>query len=371
MAEADRVQRLNGLQVLRGLAALWVLLFHMSALAPPQMAVAEESISGIAMSLGFGGVDVFFVLSGFVMWYSSSRDAIVVDPWRFLVKRFARIYLGYWPCLLVSALAYAIWWPEALEGRQLIRNLLLFDKNIDALVIGQAWSLVYELYFYVMFFLLLFLPSSQRLRAMLVLYAGVMTFSYTKWQSGSAILSSDTSLANVFLSPLACEFLSGALLAAFFLRWNSRRVAVRVLLFGVVVTVAASYYGVSAVRGQGLAFVNVEFLRVLSFGSAALGIVAVMIAVGSLGMRWSHLLVRLGDQSFSLYLLHFLMIQTVAASGVLSACHDGQFSTVLCWTVVVAGIVGVTYLYYRFVEHPLYLVACRKIDRRVSPVPSA
>jgi peptidoglycan/LPS O-acetylase OafA/YrhL len=363
MAEANSAHRLNSLQVLRGLAALWVLLFHMSAMLSSQGTPAEESIVTIAMNLGFGGVDVFFVLSGFVMWIATSRDATAGDPWRFLVKRFARIYLGYWPCLLVSAVAYAVWSPQTLEGRQLIRNLLLFDKNIDALVIGQAWSLVYELYFYLMFFLLLFLPSSQRLRAMLVLYVGVMTYSYMKWQSGSAILSSDTSLTNVFLSPLACEFLSGALLAAFFLRWNSRRVAVRVLLFGIIVTVAASYYGVSAVRGQGLAFVNVEFLRVLSFGSAALGLVAVMIAAGSLGMRWSPLLVRLGDQSFSLYLLHYLIIQMTVASGVLFACHDGQFSAVLCWTVVVVGIVGLTYLYYRFVEHPLYLAACRKIDQ--------
>jgi exopolysaccharide production protein ExoZ len=367
MAAAEHVPRQSGIQVLRGLAAVWVLLFHMSMLAPSQSAVAGESIPATFVGLGFAGVDIFFVLSGFVMWYSSSHHAVVVNPWQFLGKRFARIYLGYWPCLLVSAVVYAFWWPAALEGRGLIKNLLLLDKNITALVIGQAWSLVYELYFYLMFFVLLFLPSSRRLGTVLAMYIVVLMANYLGWRSGSAVLSSDASLSNVFLSPLVCEFLSGALLAAFSLRWNSHTDAIKLLLTGVFVTVASSWYAISAVQSQGLAFVNVEFFRVLSFGLAALGIVAIATAAGTLGVRWNSQLVTLGDQSFSLYLLHFLIVQIATASGLFAACGGRQFSTALCWAVVILGTISVTYLYYRFVEYPLYQTARRKIDRWASP----
>ena len=107
------------------------------------------------MWFGFAGVDIFFVLSGFVIWWTSSRAEGVVYAIRFLSKRLSRIYLGYWPCLAISILVATFWWPVLLMDKSRIGNVFLIGEGFTGLVIGQAWSLAYELYFYAVFFVLL------------------------------------------------------------------------------------------------------------------------------------------------------------------------------------------------------------------------
>lgn len=90
------------LQKLRGLAALFVLIFHFG----PHL----NAVPGLAWlypytRYGFAGVDIFFVLSGIVIG-NSSISAIQRGelPWKFIYRRFSRIYLGYWPALLLTAI---------------------------------------------------------------------------------------------------------------------------------------------------------------------------------------------------------------------------------------------------------------------------
>lgn len=94
------------LQALRALAAIYVLLFHASAM------LGDGAVSNFLKLLGrhgYVGVDVFIALSGFVVTSTLIRrenNKYVYAA--FLVERFVRIFAGYWPVMLLTlALAYA------------------------------------------------------------------------------------------------------------------------------------------------------------------------------------------------------------------------------------------------------------------------
>ena len=80
---------LANLQALRALAAIAVVVFHFGLMPP----------TSLSFTSGAAGVDLFFVLSGFIIAYSSSRDAQ-----HFLARRFIRIVPAYWIATIIAAL---------------------------------------------------------------------------------------------------------------------------------------------------------------------------------------------------------------------------------------------------------------------------
>jgi len=111
------------LQALRFIAAMLVLLFHLTF-----------------VSSGYKGVDIFFCISGFVMYYTlfvrNRPDAI-----HFIVNRTTKIFFLYWVALAFIILVV----PGKLEDLG-FKNIILFPGHLS--IIGVSWSLSFELYFY-------------------------------------------------------------------------------------------------------------------------------------------------------------------------------------------------------------------------------
>jgi peptidoglycan/LPS O-acetylase OafA/YrhL len=141
---------LEGIQILRAAAALLVVLSH--ALHESLAAKALPESPDWLTAFGDVGVDIFFVISGFIMFYVSfPASRAPVKPAHFLWKRLTRIYPFYWFCLLLTL---AFWWlglvPSVVpDADMLVRSVLLFPSNY--FVIGVSWTLVYEMYFYLIF----------------------------------------------------------------------------------------------------------------------------------------------------------------------------------------------------------------------------
>ena len=164
---ADRRATLYGIQYLRALAALAVVVFH----------AAERS--GYAFAIGAAGVDVFFVISGFIMWVIADRRPL--SPGRFLADRIRRIVPVYW-------LATGVMVAGALAG--LFPNLVLTVEHVVASlafvparspstgalwpVLVQGWTLNYEMFFYLVFAASLVLPARLRLPAMATVFAALV-----------------------------------------------------------------------------------------------------------------------------------------------------------------------------------------------------
>lgn len=92
--------RLAELDALRGIAAMAVVLFHFLTRYPEMSPVAEAT--ALQFPLGRYGVEIFFGISGFVIFMTLSRTKSVGD---FLVSRFARLFPAYWAGIIVTTIA--------------------------------------------------------------------------------------------------------------------------------------------------------------------------------------------------------------------------------------------------------------------------
>ena len=119
----NNMATLNILQFLRFAASLMMLLFHLNFVRS-----------------GYKGVDVFFVISGFVMYYS-----LFYKPrpkaFNFVINRLSKIFFLYWVALILLYLIR----PFKLES-SFFSSFLLIPGHYS--VLGVSWSLSYELYFY-------------------------------------------------------------------------------------------------------------------------------------------------------------------------------------------------------------------------------
>jgi len=171
--------RLASIQIMRGLAALLVTLYHVRALET--LAIADSGLvltttglpePGLMSGLwgnGFIGVDLFFVISGFIMVYVT-RD--LAQGWRpvasFLFARASRIYPLWWLFASIMALYFLYAYGAPVDAAQaassgqsnlehLLKSYLLVPQSVFP-VLGVGWTLVHEMYFYFVFAAALALP---------------------------------------------------------------------------------------------------------------------------------------------------------------------------------------------------------------------
>lgn len=147
--------RLLEIDALRGIACVLVILFHYT--------MGREQAS-YGFRLGVTGVDLFFIISGFVIFMTLEKT----KKWKdFVISRFSRLYPTYWTCIIITTCL--ILFNRYLKGETLsivfpisLGNLTMFQyylgiENLD----GPYWSLIIELLFYV-FMLTLFLTKQLK-----------------------------------------------------------------------------------------------------------------------------------------------------------------------------------------------------------------
>jgi peptidoglycan/LPS O-acetylase OafA/YrhL len=353
MVRAVDLSRLDGLQSLRGFAAAYVFLFHLmpaSGLGGDYPAISEIA------RWGFSGVDLFFVLSGFVMWHTTYDKEGATAALHFLLKRFARIYLGYWPMLAITVVVFLLLAPRALTGKNFIGSLLLLEPDDLRLVISVAWSLAYELYFYALFAGLVLVGRTARLFLVGLGLFGVAAFNLWLLACCPERLSGGTTEGYFFLSPFAAEFFAGSLLAASYSAGFHGLERRWVALMGIGLVCLGGWFGVG---GGELPVHQVQ--RLGSFGLAAWGLILAVVALGDT-IRWPRWSVALGDQSYSLYLGHPVLLSVAALTGLFGPLQRSSAGVLPGLAALFLAGILITYLYYRTIERPLYRWACRRID---------
>lgn len=130
--------RLLELDALRGLAALSVLLFHFT--------LPNEAELGWRFGIGVTGVDIFFMISGFVIFLTIQK----MKNWQqFVIFRFSRLYPVYWVCVSITASFIFFCDPKVFDPINVLANLTMFPSyfGIEDLD-GSYWTLIIELLFY-------------------------------------------------------------------------------------------------------------------------------------------------------------------------------------------------------------------------------
>jgi peptidoglycan/LPS O-acetylase OafA/YrhL len=276
--------RLDGLQALRAFAAIGVVLFHANNYFLPMVILRGED-AGNFLRIGQHGVEVFFVLSGFLMM--RARGGEIGRPGRpaaFLKRRFLRIFPFYWAVLGAIGLGLALE-PKFGLARSGMANLAesaLLLPGLGEPVMRVAWTLQHELMFYLAFALMIARPAMGR-GALLVWMAACMV--------GPALASMPAPFDRV-LSPFNLCFGIGMLAAIVAPRIPRRAGAALVALGAVIFLAGAMGEMEGAPWGAGA--------RVAIFGLASAPLVLGLSARG----RVPPPLLFAGEASYAIYLTH-------------------------------------------------------------------
>jgi exopolysaccharide production protein ExoZ len=299
MTEAAEQDRFIGIQILRGLAAASVVAFHLGGMARLRAGFDES-----ATLAGAAGVDLFFVISGFIMIHTTRRG---LNPRDFLRRRFSRIVPLY---ALVTLLAYA----ESLLGAHggggealwRLAAALAFipsynSKGEIAPVFEPGWTLHFEAFFYLALALAATIVPRRRLAVLCVLLVGAV--------AAGALLSPRNGALACWSHPLLLEFLAGCLIAHVHAtrRWTpppktAQRTAVLAILFGVSLLLFAAFHGAGRPHW-------IDHWRFLVWGAPAAAIVAGFVALERTGVFSRFAGAALwGERSYALYLTHPFVI---------------------------------------------------------------
>ena len=338
-------RRIYSLQAGRAIAALLVVLFHVTGSSRD---VFQTRFLGDFFRFGFGGVDFFFVLSGFIIAYTS-WEAIGQSGafFPYLSRRTIRIYPTYWLVVIPLIGIVALGLLPYQAGFQtspgaIVSSLTLWfgHTRYD----GVSWTLTYEVCFYLAFGLALlssrvYVPLGIYLVLFLLRLGGI-----------------DSNVIQTLGAPINMEFIFGVGIAVWFLKNPLERplpspyVAAFALALGVV-----SY----PLLGRLIAPVHEATWRVVLFGVPAALVVFGLVALEGGGrVRPAACLVILGDASYVLYLIHLPIIRVstkvVARTVSLSPTLTTGFNLSL-----VASLCLLSVAIHRRLEKPLLLVLNR------------
>jgi exopolysaccharide production protein ExoZ len=336
------VTTLLSVQILRAVAALAVAAHHVQLDFATRMGLPAALPD---LNLGAAGVDVFFVISGFVMVYASESLFDRTDgPRRFWTRRLIRIVPLYWAVtslylvltVLLPDMAASRYSPELIAASYLFYPYPRADGIMQP-VAGLGWTLNYEMFFYLVFGLSLAL---RRAAAVAAVGGALVLATLLGWAAGPL-----PGALGFWSDPIILEFVFGMLLALALRAGWRLKPATAVFLMGAGLLALALALPMRMVTG---------LPRGLAWGIP----VAIFVAGAVLGdfKRFESALARslsaIGDASYSLYLLHPFVIRffrELWSHGLIDAAAWP-------WTyaaLVIAGAIAAALVSYRLFERPV------------------
>lgn len=304
------VRKIESIEALRFIAAIMVVLAHIPS-----------------VGIGVFGVDIFFIISGFIMLFSTDRDRE-----KFLLKRCIRVLPIYY-IFTLGVFLISLLYPNVLNTTtsnpvHLLKSLFFipFDKNGGGCypVLFLGWTLNYEMYFYSVFYLGLLINHKYRGLVCSLL----LTVIY--------IICRRTTEApfSFYGSTIVFEFILGMLLYETLIALNYKSISVMLL----------SQVFVFCLAG------DIKSHRLFYYGYPSLFLCAVFL-IGTQKVKMPSYLVALGGSSYSLYLSHPYIIKLIDKStGSFSrGCYESMVATLL--VMIIAN--GIAIVVYNTIEKPL------------------
>lgn len=352
MTRAAVGSKLESIQAGRSLAAWSVVLGHALAYAGVIGGPALADLSArnwFTPTVGQSGVDVFFVISGIIMVVVIARMEGRSGGLRlalgFLWRRAVRIFPLYW---VVMPVAVAVDVTHSFEWERFWSPILLIHQP-DGFPV--AWSLVFETRFYLLLTPALFFTGKTRRRLLSAAFA-LIAFAV-------ALQSLGIMDQPMFGDTILLEFVLGGLVGALVVRGVGafRNLAIGLGLCGFV----AGTLAFSPIVGA-----DIVTWRFLGFGlSAALVFYGLAAKEARRELTMPALIVRDGDQSYSLYLWHWVVITAAYFTWPLAFYGASGASLFLVLTVTLSWLAA--RLSYRLIETPILRLGMGVLDRRSAP----
>ncbi|HVY89812.1 MAG TPA: acyltransferase [Hyphomonadaceae bacterium] len=290
----------NNIQVLRAVAALAVVWRHM-------MQWFQADLGYGLPYVGRAGVDIFFVISGFIMFHTTQNGGR--STLQFWVDRVIRVGPVYW---LITGVLIVFFYAGLSAGGVVKFNAgdiaanFLFIPKIRAdgdwnPILSTGWTMVFEMYFYFLFGLTFFLRSQVKALVALAIFFTVaflmtsrfwLSFTLFRWNQ-----------------PITFEFVAGGVLALLYRRpialskTSAKLAGISLLVLG-----AVAFFIVADLFKEGTA--EPTLLRTAVNGPPAIAVVAGALMLEKHGVVWnSRKLLLLGAASYSIYCVHLLVIE--------------------------------------------------------------
>ncbi|HDR2752568.1 TPA: acyltransferase [Enterobacter asburiae] len=300
--------KITSIHYLRGIAGLCVVFFHFRGYL--NGVYAQKDLGLILFNSGAFGVDLFFMISGFIIALSTQNTT---SKMIFAVRRFFRIYPAFIVIFVIGALTVYGFDPSEnlLRGAFFIhRNYSIESPGFGYNVLGPAWTLSYEIYFYAIFVLAMTFSHKYRtiisslflitpIIALQLYYNGGISVSGTA-AANVPVENPAFSLLRFISSPIIIEFAVGMLFYELYKRIyftisNGGALFIYFVCLGFFVT----FYFSGNLNG---------------FGLDKYGVISIALLFGFLvydkyiGFNENKVLNFLGDISFSIYISHYLFI---------------------------------------------------------------
>jgi exopolysaccharide production protein ExoZ len=335
---------LRSIQILRALAACLVLFghcLHEAGYIAGQTGRPPLTASFIDWGIG---VDIFFVISGFIMIYTTADLFGQPGAARvFLMRRIVRIVPLYWMITAALILVYLVA-PKILnvpiEGWRAIVTSFFFIPDLRANgeirpIMALGWSLNYEMFFYAVFACCLIAPLKRATLYLVGLFVGISILGAT--------VTMPTVALTYWTNSIILEFMFGALLALACraqLRLSAGAALALIAVGAALAVVLGPFWGMDQVLPR---FVSGGLPSTLIVAAAAFG--------PRLSASWLVTpLVALGDASYSLYLTHPFAIRPLR--NIWMALHGGSLPLGLYAIVCGQGAIAAALIVYRFIEKP-------------------
>jgi len=353
--------KLNSIQFLRGVAALLVVYEH-SMDVQEKFSISTQQKLFHLDNFGCIGVDLFFVISGFIITYIANKYNGPEQSLNFLAKRFYRInpiyYIATLFCLAICFLRLEMTHQStqsSLKGvaLQLSDSILILptSDNVNSFLplLTVGWTLAFEWLFYILFFFLILFNAKRKVLCLLsVIGCLVLIGRLTRFDD----------LRLIFLTnPIMLEFLLGLIICYFYL--YAKRIPAFIgsilLISGLVAYISMIIFGFGYIWHYQLILSGDQSLhRFLYWGIPSSLIVAGSVILeknGILTLLWSNKIsILTGNASYSIYLVHYTVLDLFK----LLYLKKGfliQPDVMIWFQLIIA--VAISIVFYKLVETPL------------------
>ena len=336
-------QRFKFIDGLRGIAALSVVLFHLNVAIQKHAPHAFPYYLDQLFSVGYLGVQIFFVLSGFVIAYSLRHAQIDSSFFmQFFIRRSLRLDPPYWVVIMLTLLLAGLASLTFKSGSdfpfsslQIFYNLFYLPDLMQVpLIVPVAWTLCIEFQFYIIFaWLLMGVQRIQKNSIVLIMWGGLSLFSIlqnTPWAFISAKpLTFIPYWYSFFLGCSACWALIGK---------NDKRI----FFLNILIVTLCSYWTHTP---HALVSIGTAFLIYLEGGENVL-----------LKERFFQ---YLGSRSYSLYLIHWPVGMKFVDTLYKISSMEHPLLVDLLFLASLALILVTADLFYRLIERPSHAFSRR------------
>ena len=339
------MRRLYSIQSLRAIAASLIVLFHIRGI---EEIYGDPTKSLLSWYEGGYGVDIFFVISGFIMVYvTHNKPSGPAYSREFFTKRIIRVVPVYWfytfvlVCLLLVV-------PQAFMDTEfdLMRTVksLFFIPQDQLPIHSIGWTLNFEMYFYLLFALFLLLPRRSLLPGFSILFFALVILG--------RMVAFNSPVLRQITDPIVIEFLIGMYIGWFLVRdkYLPTGMAWACTLAGVSLLVLSFF-----VRWGGH--------RLMFWGIPGGLIVLGALSLERNAIPFSGGISKLGDSSYSLYLSHpFIVFGVGKILAVLGLAGYLYNASLIMLAFVISVVVGI--MSYNTIERPSSKRLARRYVRR-------